>query len=117
MREPREFMREILDKNPPRVSRQSWGFMRRILDKNPPSHGRQIHKDSTYEKVNISKRKGSEMNPAHPRNERAHKRIWAQSGVISTYDFQNNDLNCPTCARSPETISLNSERAHQTLNP
>ena len=117
MREPREFMREILDMNPPRVSRQSWGFMRRILDKNPPSHGRQIHKDSTYEKVNISKRKGSEMNPAHPRNERARKRIWAQNGVISTLDFGNHILICRTCARPPETISLDSERANQTLNP
>ena len=103
MREPREFMREILDKNPPRVSRQSWGFMRRILDKNPPSHGRQIHKDSTYEKVNISKRKGSEMNPAHPRNERAHKRIWAQSGLWGTLGKSTKYFSGRTSARVPIT--------------
>ena len=57
------------------------------------------------------------MNPAHPRNERARKRMWAQHGPNSTLDFGNHTIFCSTCARSPETLSLNSERAHQTLIP
>ena len=54
MREPREFMRKILDKNPPGVGRQSREFMQEILDKNLPRVGRQIHTYGTYEKVKIS---------------------------------------------------------------
>ena len=103
MREPREFMREILDKNPPRVSRQSWGFMRRILDKNPPSHGRQIHKDSTYEKVKISKRKGPEMDPKRS-SQRAHMRAHvAQSGLWGTLGKSTKYFSGRTSARVPIT--------------
>ena len=61
MREPREFMREILDKNPPRV-------------------GRQIHKDGTYEKVKISKRKVQKWIPNDPRNERTCAHMWRKVG-------------------------------------
>ena len=76
MREPREFMREILDKNPPRVGRQSWGFMRRILDKNPPIHGRQIHKDrSILASVRVQK-----WIPDDPRNERTCAHMWRKVG-------------------------------------
>ena len=103
MREPREFMREILDNNPPRVSRQSWGFMRRILDKIPPSHGRQIHKDSNYEKVKISKRKGPEMDPKRS-SQRAHMRAHvAQSGLWETLGKSTKYFSGRTSARVPIT--------------
>ena len=57
------------------------------------------------------------MNPAHPRNERAPKHRWAQNGVISPLGSENHYLICWACGASPETWSLDSERAPQTLYP
>jgi len=57
------------------------------------------------------------MNPDHPRNERAHQSMWAQNGIISPFDSENDNLICPTCGASPETLTLDCERASQILCP
>ena len=111
MREPREFMRNIFDKNPPGVGRQSREFMQEILDKNLPRVGRQIHTYGTYEKVKISRRKGPEMDPKRSsQRARAHPHV-AQSGPFRTLGKGTKYFSYRTSARVPITWTLDRERA------